>query len=488
MEYMNLSIEELHNLITDKKVKPSTLVEEALEKAKKLQEPYNAFVTILEDALEKAKELDKQEPTGILFGIPYAAKDNYSTKGVLSTGSSNILKDYVPIYDATVIDKLKKENTVLIGKTVLDELAMGGTGMNGHTGKCTNPWDKDLNRMSGGSSGGSAVAVAAGIVPFALGSDTGDSVRKPAAYCGIVGFKPTWGRISRYGVFPFAPSLDHVAYFTRNVKDSAYLLDVLAGYDKHDSTSANIEVESYSNNINKDVKKYKVAVIKEIVDSVRDERVVRNFEDVKEKLINLGATVENVSIDEKLLRAIYPVYMVLSCSEATSNNANLDGIKFGPRAQGKDIDEVVINTRSEGFSELVKRRFVLGGYCLAKQNQDKLFLRAQKVRRLIVDALNKIYESYDLILCPAAGDIAPKFEGRKSEKLSNEYLIAENHLALGNFAGLPSITIPSGFLKDMPLGVNLMGKPFHEQDVFNVASALEEKLGYANQVAKVGGR
>ncbi len=488
MGYMNLSIEELHNLIKNKEVKPSTLVKEALDKAKELQEPYNAFVTILEEALEKAKELDFKEPTGMLFGIPYAAKDNYSTKGVLSTGSSNILKDYVPVYDATVIKKLKNENSILIGKTVLDELAMGGTGMNGHTGKCSNPWDKELNRMSGGSSGGSAVAVAAGIVPFALGSDTGDSVRKPAAYCGIVGFKPTWGRISRYGLFPFAPSLDHVAYFTRNVKDSAYLLDALAGYDKHDSTSANLAVESYSSNLNKDIKKYKIAVIKEIIDSIKDEKVLMNFENVKEKLIELGAQVEFVSMDEKLLRAIYPVYMVLSCSEATSNNANLDGIKFGPRSQGKDIDEVVMNTRTEGFSELVKRRFVLGGYCLAKQNQEKLFIRAQKIRRLIVEKLNEIYKSYDLILCPAAGDIAPKFEGRKSEKLSNEYLIAENHLALGNFAGLPSITIPSGFLKNMPLGINLMGKAFHEQDVFNVASALEEKLGYANQVAKVGGR
>lgn len=487
MEYMNLSIEELHNLIKEKKVKPSELVKESLEKAKRLQGPYNAFVTILEEAYEVAKELDEKEVEGALFGIPYAAKDNFSTKGILTTGSSNILNDYIPVYDATVINKIKKENGVLIGKTVLDELAMGGTGLNGHTGRCTNPWSKDLTRISGGSSGGSAVAVAAGIVPFALGSDTGDSVRKPAAYCGIVGFKPTWGRISRFGVFPFAPSMDHVAYFTRNVKDSAYLLDILAGFDHHDATSANIKVENYSQNINKDIKNYKIATIKGINESLIDSAVIKNFKDVVNSLKELGASVEEVEIDIKLLRAIYPVYMVISCSEATSNNANLDGIKFGIREPGKDIDEVVINTRTKGFSELVKRRFVLGNYCLAKQNQEKLFLRAQKIRHLIVDELNKIFESYDLILTPAAGDIAPKFEGRKSEKLSNEYLIAENHMALGNFAGLPSITIPSGFLKEMPLGVNIMGKAFCEQDVFNVASALEEKLGFINQVAKVGG-
>lgn len=488
MEYMNLSIEELHLLIKEKKVKPSDLAKEALRKAKELQVPYNSFVTILEEAVEVATQLDDVEPTNPLFGIPYAAKDNYSTKGILSTGSSNILKDYVPVYDATVITKLKEQNSVLIGKTVLDELAMGGTGMNGHTGKCINPWSKDLNRMSGGSSGGSAVAVAAGIVPFALGSDTGDSVRKPAAYCGIVGFKPTWGRISRYGVFPFCPSLDHVAYFTRTVKDSAYLLDVLAGFDKNDSTSARLETINYSKNINTDIKGYKIACIKEIEESIYDDVVKANIVEVKNKLRELGAVVEDVHIDLALLRAIYPVYMVLSCAEATSNNANLDGIKFGPRAEGKDIDEVVINSRTQGFSELVKRRFVIGSYCLAKQNKEKLFVRAQKIRRLIVDALNKIYENYDLILCPAAGDIAPKFEGRKTEKLSNEYLIAENHLVLGNFAGLPSITIPSGFHKEMPIGVNFMGKAFHELDVFNVASALEEVLPCKNQVAKVGGK
>lgn len=488
MEYMNLSIEELHLLIKEKKVKPSDLAKEALRKAKELQVPYNSFVTILEEAVEVATQLDDIEPTNPLFGIPYAAKDNYSTKGILSTGSSNILKDYVPVYDATVITKLKEQNSVLIGKTVLDELAMGGTGMNGHTGKCINPWSKDLNRMSGGSSGGSAAAVAAGIVPFALGSDTGDSVRKPAAYCGIVGFKPTWGRISRYGVFPFCPSLDHVAYFTRTVKDSAYLLDVLAGFDKNDSTSARLETINYSKNINTDIKGYKIACIKEIEESIYDDVVKANIVEVKNKLRELGAVVEDVHIDLALLRAIYPVYMVLSCAEATSNNANLDGIKFGPRAEGKDIDEVVINSRTQGFSELVKRRFVIGSYCLAKQNKEKLFVRAQKIRRLIVDALNKIYENYDLILCPAAGDIAPKFEGRKTEKLSNEYLIAENHLVLGNFAGLPSITIPSGFHKEMPIGVNFMGKAFHELDVFNVASALEEVLPCKNQVAKVGGK
>ena len=221
---LNMSIEEMHASLKEKKIKPSDLVKASIEKAKENQGTYNAFVTILEEALELSYELDNNfEEDNPLYGIPYAAKDNYSTKDILSTGSSNILNNYVPVYDATVISKLKNRKTVLIGKTTLDELAMGGTGMNTHTGPCKNPYNPQ--HQSGGSSGGSAAAVSLGIVPFALGSDTGDSVRKPASFCGIVGFKPTWGRISRFGVFPFAPSLDHVAYFTRTVKDSYMILE-----------------------------------------------------------------------------------------------------------------------------------------------------------------------------------------------------------------------------------------------------------------------
>ena len=239
---LNMSIEEMHASLKEKKIKPSDLVKASIEKAKENQETYNAFVTILEEALELSYELDNNfEEDNPLYGIPYAAKDNFSTKDILSTGSSNILNNYVPVYDATVISKLKNRKTILIGKTTLDELAMGGTGMNTHTGPCKNPYNPQ--RQSGGSSGGSAAAVSLGIVPFALGSDTGDSVRKPASFCGIVGFKPTWGRISRFGVFPFAPSLDHVAYFTRTVKDSAYVLEALAGVDYNDATSSFNEVK-----------------------------------------------------------------------------------------------------------------------------------------------------------------------------------------------------------------------------------------------------
>ena len=275
MKYMNMTIEQMHQALLNKEVKVSDLVKESLELAKEYQGDYNAFVTILEESLEVAKQLDDQEVTNPLFGIPCCYKDNFSTKGILTTGSSNILNNYVPVFDATTVTKLNDANVVNIGKTVLDELAMGGTGMTGHTGVVHNPYDK--TRMSGGSSAGSAVAVALGITPFAMGSDTGDSVRKPAAYCGIVGFKPSWGRISRYGVFPFAPSLDHVAYFTRTVKDAAYVLEAVAGEDAKDMTCSTKPVENYSKNLTNDVKGKKVAVIKEILNSVKNEKIVENF-------------------------------------------------------------------------------------------------------------------------------------------------------------------------------------------------------------------
>lgn len=482
---LNMSIEEMHASLKEKKIKPSDLVKASIEKAKENQETYNAFVTILEEALELSYELDNNfEEDNPLYGIPYAAKDNFSTKDILSTGSSNILNNYVPVYDATVISKLKNRKTILIGKTTLDELAMGGTGMNTHTGPCKNPYNPQY--QSGGSSGGSAAAVSLGIVPFALGSDTGDSVRKPASFCGIVGFKPTWGRISRFGVFPFAPSLDHVAYFTRTVKDSAYVLEALAGVDYNDATSSFNEVKEYSKNINLDVKGKKIAIIKEISDLMANDELKNSFENIKNELINSDAIVEYVSFDINLLRAILPVYMVISCSEATSNNANLDGIKFGPRENGKTMDEEVFNTRTKGFSELVKRRFVIGSYCLSKKNQDKLFIRAQRIRRMIVERLNEILGDYDVIMLPASGDKAPLINSNseKIEKLKDSYMILENHLIMGNFSGLPSLTLPLCMSDNMPIGINITGRAFDEQTVFNISSFIESKLSFKNMIAK----
>ncbi|MGM9874102.1 MAG: amidase family protein [Bacilli bacterium] len=481
-DYLHMSLVDMHNALVNKEITPFELVSLSLSAIKK--DKNNAYEIILEEsALEEAKKLSEVEIDNLFWGIPYVLKDNFSTEGILTTGSSNILNGYVPVYSATVYKKLKEKHAILVAKATLDELAMGGTGTTGHKGKTYNPYDKSHTHQVGGSSCGSAVAVSSGVVPFALGSDTGDSVRKPASYAGLVGFKPSWGRISRFGLFPFAPSLDHVAYFTRNVYDSALLLSLLAGRDMNDSTSSNKEVIDYSIKINDDVSSYKVAVIKEIIDSIDDSDIKNAFFNSINNLKSLGVTVEMVSFDINLLKAIYPSYIVISCAEATSNNANLDGIKFGPRYQGNTYEEVMEKARTNGFSELIRRRFVIGSYSLLKENQNELFLRAQKCRRLIVNEVNRILSTYDFIYLPASPTTAPTFAS-SSDKLSNEYLIADNHLALANFAGLPSITLPIGMKDGLPFGANFTSRAFEEDKVLNIAHALEATLPYKNMYAK----
>ena len=465
--------------LDESKVTSEEVFNESIEKSKKYQDEFNVFVTITD-------EYKKEDSNSLISGIPYALKDNFSTKGILTTASSNILKDYVPVYDSTVYKKLKNAGAVLIGKTVLDELAMGGTSTTGHTGVVRNPWDKD--RLIGGSSGGSAAAVALGIVPFALGSDTGDSIRKPAAFGGIVGFKPTYGRISRYGLFAFASSLDHVGCFTRNVKDAAIVTDILKGKDERDMTSLPDEDIKYLDMLENDIKGKKLFYIKEVVDldiykDAGEEtlEVLKKFHETVEKCRQLGFVVEEVSIDEKLLKAIYPTYMTISCAEATSNNSNLTGIIFGPRGEGSSIDEIMFDARTKGFSEFIKRRFILGSYILQKENQERLFKNAGRLRRLIVDKMNELYKEYDALILPASGGIAPKFDD-EMDRMSDRYLILENHMAIGNFGGFPSITIPYGLVKDMPIGLNITGPQFKDGEVLNIAHKIEEKLGYKDLV------
>lgn len=474
MSYLDKNIVELHNLLVEKKVTPLMLATEAIEKAKK--DPNNAFETILEkEALEFAKTLVEPEKDNLFWGIPYVAKDNFSTKDILTTASSNILKDYVPVFDATVIKKLKEAKAVLIGKTTLDELAMGGTGTTGHLGTTYNPYDPEHKYMIGGSSCGSAAAVAGGIVPFALGSDTGDSIRKPASYAGLVGYKPTWGKISRYGLFPFAPSLDHVGFFTRSVLDAAYSLNLLQGKDYNDSTSSFLPNEDNAEDIDKGIEGMKIAVLKPIISSVHEKVILDAFDKTVEGLRKAGATIDYIDFDEDLLNAIYPTYMVISCAEATSNNANLDGIKFGPRIGGENTyQEVMMKARTAGFSELIKRRFVIGSYSLFKDNQKYLFLRAQKARHMIVRKINEVFETYDAIYLPCVAKVRNPFEGGYSDKLSSTYLVAENHLAIGNFGGLPSISLPIGLDNKFPFDGNLTAKAHEDKKLLRIAYALEK--------------
>lgn len=481
---MNLNIREIHNAILKGEVTPLELVKEAIESAKK--DDNNAFEYICEkEALEAVSKLDPNKKENLLYGIPVVIKDNYSTKNIPTTGSSNILNGYTPIFSSEVVSRLEKEGAIVVAKSTMDELAMGGSGTTGHLGTTYNPWDKSKTHLIGGSSCGSAASVAAGIVPFSIGSDTGDSVRKPASYSCLVGFKPSWGRISRFGLFPFATSLDHVAYFTRNVEDSAIVLNVLAGRDDKDFSSSFKPVEDYCSKLNEPIKGKKIAVIKEFVESISNVAIKEAFNKNIAALKELGAIVEPVSIDSKLLKAIYPTYIIISCAESTSNNANLDGVKFGPREPGESFEEIMTNTRTKGFSRLIKRRFVIGGYSLLKENQQELFVRAQKCRRLIVNAFNKVFEEYDAIYCPAAPGVAPLISGN-SDLLSDEYLIADNYMAFGNMGGFPSITLPLGFDQELPFGGNLTGKPFKESELLSIASVIEKCTGLKDIVAKEG--
>lgn len=484
MKYMNLNIREIHNAILKGEVTPLELVKEAIESAKK--DDNNAFEYICEkEALEAVSKLDPNKKENLLYGIPVVIKDNYSTKDIPTTASSNILNGYTPIFSSEVVSRLEKEGAIVVAKSTMDELAMGGSGTTGHLGITYNPWDKSKTHLIGGSSCGSAASVAAGIVPFSIGSDTGDSVRKPASFSCLVGLKPSWGRISRFGLFPFATSLDHVAYFTRNVEDSAIVLNVLARRDDKDFSSSFKPVDDYCSKLNEPIKGKKIAIIKEIVESISNVTIKEAFNKNIAALKQLGAIVESVSIDSKLLKAIYPTYIIISCAESTSNNANLDGVKFGSREPGESFEEIMTNTRTKGFSRLIKRRFVIGGYSLLRENQEELFIRAQKCRRLIVNAFNNVFEEYDAIYCPAAPGVAPLVSG-DSDALSDEYLIADNYMAFANMGGFPSITLPLGFDQELPFGGNLTGKPFKESELLSIASVIEKCTGLKDIVAKEG--
>ncbi len=482
---MDKSIKELHELLINNKVSSDDLVKEALAKSHTLQEKCNAFVTILDDA--KGVSVNDN----LLSGIPYGIKDNYSTKGILTTGSSNTLKDYVPFFTATAVKNLEKCGAVPVNKTALDEFGMGGTGTTCHTGNVLNPWNQ--KRMCGGSSSGSACAVSAGVYPYALGSDTGDSIRKPAAYCGIVGYKPTYGMISRYGLFPFASSLDHCGVLTRRVEDAAIVVDAMKGKDKKDLTSFDSSNIHLLDSLDGNVSGKKLFYIKEIVDFANYPNIddtlkkhLDNYFKTLDNLKSLGVTIDSVSIDKTLLQAIPSVYVCLSCAEATSNMSNLTGIIFGPRGKGDNVMEIIKDHRTKGFSTLIKRRFVIGSYILQKENQEKYFVNAQRVRRLIVDKMKELFKEYDGLILPVGTGPAPYIDGSVDHVNNSDTSILEEHLQIGNFGGFPSITIPNGFVDNLPVGINITGNCYDDANILNIAYALEGTMNYKGQIAKEG--
>lgn len=454
--------------------------EEAYEKARQLQPKLNDVITFV-DPKEQLEHLPEE---GKMRGVPIALKDNVNTKGILTTAGSRILSSYVPIYDAEIVTRLKAAGAVCIAKASMDELAMGGTNLTCFTGPAHNPWD--TRRMTGGSSGGSAALVSSGVVPMAIGSDTGDSIRKPAAFNGIVGVKPTYGRISRYGIIPYSSSLDHVGYFTRSIEDACLSLEVLAGRDDRDMTSSNRPVEEYTKNLNSDMHGMKIAVIANVIDNVSNPETVKIFNQRMEELKARGAQVDVYQFDENLMKAILPTYFIIANCEATSNHSNLDGIRFGVREDGADMKEIMTNSRTRGFGPLIRRRFVIGSYGLFEENQERLFRKAQKVRRLIVEAMDDCLKEYDAIVAPASGDIAPLIDEKKDQdQLSDDYLIAENYMAMGNFSGYPSMTVPMGFYDGCPLGMNITCRAWEEETMFNIGKAMEEITGYKDLHAEV---
>jgi aspartyl-tRNA(Asn)/glutamyl-tRNA(Gln) amidotransferase subunit A len=462
---------------------PSTRVTQALNAAHAVQPALNAMVSFIDPQaqLDALKDIDPQAP---FYGIPVALKDLVNMKDTRTTGSSKILDNYVSPYDATITQKLREAGAIIIGKASCDTFGMGGTNKTAATGPVHNPYD--LTRMSGGSSGGSAALVAAGVVPMAIGTDTGDSIRKPAAFTGIVGLKPTYGRISRYGVIPYASSLDHVGCFTRNVTDAAITLKVLAGRDDQDMTSSSYPVEDYPALLKGDLTGKRIGILSNVIDAISNPTVKAQFEALCVQLTRQGALLTPVTLNSDLMKALLPTYYIIANAEATANHANLDSLRFGVQIPGVDNEETMRLSRTAGFGPLLRKRFVIGSYALFVENQEKLFRKAQKVRRLVVEELKNALRPIDVLVAPASGGVAPLLEGGpKTDELSGEYLIAENFMVLGNFSGYPSITIPMGFEHGLPLGINLTAKAFDEANLLDIAYGFEKLTGLKDLVAKV---
>lgn len=482
INYHQLSIRQLHELLKTKTLTPkqlTKLVYQRLAQFKKL----NAVVTSLEQqALKQAILITDQEINeNLLTAIPFVTKDNIATISVLTTASSKILANFIPNYNSTVNTLLTNNKAINIAKTALDELGMGGDGLYAATGHVLNPWN--LKHITGGSSSGSAALVAAGIVPFALGTDTGDSVRKPAAYCGIIGFKPTYGLISRNGVFPYAPSLDTVGIFANNIEDIAIVLDSIVFADEQDFTSVASKESDYTKNLDENIKGKNIAILN-YNDYQWNDIVKTNFDEAITHLTNAGAKIQHIEFNKTLLQSLLPVYMIISFAEATSCHANLTAINFGVRKNGKNYQEIMTNSRTAGFGDMVKYRYIIGAYALSANHQTALFNKAKKIRRLIVDHLHTIFKKYDaFIIMPSvkpAPTISEVLVQKKVIKNEDDYL--EDLLLLANLNGGPSITIPLTTVNNLPIGFNINAAPFNDQLVLNLASFLTKKINFNNKL------
>jgi len=486
VELYQLTVHEMSDLIKRKKISAVELAQSVLDRINAVDEKIGSYITVLGDeALKRAKKvqerIDKGEVKSPLAGIPMALKDNICTENVKTTCASKMLDNFIPPYDATVSKKLYNEDTVLLGKLNMDEFAMGASTENSYYKVTRNPWD--LDRVPGGSSGGSAAAVAAGMAGFALGSDTGGSIRQPASFCGVVGMKPTYGVVSRFGLIAFASSMDQIGPLTKDVTDCAIVLNAITGYDPMDSTSADVKYPDYSKALINDVKGFKIGIPKEYIDNEANPEVKKAVLDVAETLKNLGALVEEFSLP--LTCYAVPAYYIISSAEASSNLSRYDGIKYGYRAKEyTDLMDLYMKTRSEGFGVEVKRRILLGTYALSSGYYDEYYKKALQVRTLIKNDFKEAFEKYDVLIGPAAPTTAYKI-GEKKEKPLEMYL-GDIYTVSVNIAGLPALTIPCGFdTNRLPIGLQLIGKPFDESTLLRVAYTFEQNTEFHKIRARI---
>ncbi|WP_391204165.1 Asp-tRNA(Asn)/Glu-tRNA(Gln) amidotransferase subunit GatA [Psychrobacillus sp. L4] len=483
MTLFERSAKELQALLHNKEITIADLTKEAYARVEKLDGDVEAFLALNKDkATLTAAELDQVpfEERGPLFGLPIGVKDNIVTEGLETTCASKILEGFNPIYDATVVQKLRAAGMVTIGKLNMDEFAMGSSNENSAYKTTKNPWA--LDRVPGGSSGASAAAVAAGEVPFSLGSDTGGSIRQPASYCGVVGMKPTYGRVSRFGLVAFASSLDQIGPITRNVTDNALLLEAIAGLDPHDSTSADVEVPNFAAALTDDIKGLRIAVPKEYLGEGVSEAVRQSVLDALKVLEALGATWEEVSLPHS--KYALATYYILSSSEASSNLSRFDGIRYGFRAENvQNLMELYKETRAQGFGDEVKRRIMLGTYSLSAGTYDAYYKKAQQVRTLIKEDYDKVLADYDVIIGPTAPTPAFKIGENVEDPLT---MYANDILTIPiNLAGVPAISIPCGFENGLPLGLQIIGNYFDESTIYRVAHAYEQATDFHKQTPQI---
>ena len=485
MDGKQLTISEAHKLLKDKQISSVELTKSCLDRIEKLEPQVKAIVTVTDDlAIEQAKKADKMIASGNckpLTGVPAMIKDVICTRGVKTTCSSKMLENFVPPYNATVMEKLSADGMVMVGKANMDEFAMGSSTENSAFFTTRNPWD--LSRVPGGSSGGSAAAVACGEAIYALGSDTGGSIRQPASFCSVTGLKPTYGRVSRYGLVAFASSLDQIGPFTHDVSDAALVLNAISGFDNNDSTSVDVPVPDYTKCLTGDIKGMRIGVPKEYFVEGMQKEVEDAVKASIAKLEELGAIIDwNVSLPSTPYALA--VYYIIAPSEASANLARYDGVKYG--FSYKDTDnmwEAMEKTREIGFGPEVKRRIMLGTYALSAGYYDPYYLKAQKVRTLIRREFDSAFEKYDALVTPTTPTVPFKI-GEKAQDPIQMYLSDIFTIPI-NIAGVPAITVPGGFADGLPIGLQVIGKPFAEETILKVAHAYQQVTDWHKQKPKI---